>query len=79
MTLIEEDLTVASDVQLINELENRGYYVSTEDNLFNTHTDIVDQLHKLYLDYMLTGEKFFDDQLKQFFNRHLNTHLHGTK
>ena len=67
-------LKQTSDILLINEVERRGYYVTSEEDHDGLIDDLVlNDLHKLYLDYMLTGPDFFDKELKKFFNLHLHT------
>lgn len=69
-----DDIAAASDVTLINELERRGFYVKTEEDICN-EPDYLDEIEKLYLDYMLTGPDFFNTELRKFFNRHLDKTL----
>lgn len=64
----------ASDVDLINELESRGFKVIDEDDMVVT-IDVSEKIERLYLDYMLTSDVFFEKQLKLFFSEYLNKNL----
>lgn len=63
----------ASDVDLIEELESRGYMVTFEDPMIELATR--DDIEKLYLDYQLTSPDFFEKQLKLFFQKYLNKYI----
>ena len=56
------------DEELLDELEDRGYYIG-DDKLY---ADVKKDIEKLYLDYITIGGGFFDKQLKAFFTKHLD-------
>jgi hypothetical protein len=74
MPYVENDVDEMSDVQLINEIEARGFRVVDEDDIVVPFESTI-AIEKLYLDYMLTSPTFFEKQLKLFFNGYLNKTL----
>lgn len=71
MPYVDSDIDDFSDVQLINEIESRGFKVIDEDDVF-VPVDVQEDIDKLVLDYLLTGQEFFKLQLKQFFQKYTN-------
>jgi hypothetical protein len=71
---MDDDLDDVSDVRLINAIEKRGFTVY-DDYAPDQTNEMVRSLETLYLDYMLMDKEFFDKQLRNFFNYHLNKQL----
>ncbi|MGZ4850509.1 MAG: hypothetical protein ACXV2C_03910 [Candidatus Bathyarchaeia archaeon] len=72
MPFVDSDIDDFSDVEIIEELQERGYEVWPEDAEYLLDRETKQDIEKLYLDYQLTSPEFFTKQLKKFFTKYLD-------
>lgn len=72
MPYVESDIGEFEDDELIEELIDRGvkFHLEDEDEDEKQSDLIIDDIHRLYMDYRLIGGAFFENQLKLFFGKY---------
>ena len=70
---INVELTDFQDMDLINEIKDRGYHVLSNDDKMDlvNSKKIVDDVYDLYTSFLLDDKKDFEANLKEYFRENV--------